>query len=763
MDELAARRDALRQATTAPGADPRALLDAALTELDAAIDALGDKASGPAGDPSASDGAPDAVRAERRLLHAAFQQTPAPLFLLSADGAIRRASSKAGELLGAPAGYATGKPLTVFVDLPQRATVQTQLAAVVRTGEPRQVACRMLTPDGPADVTLAVTAVDLPGDPPVLVAIVTSGTPDLTAGSEPEPEPGNGRRVAALVRRLDMVTAVTGLLLDNSTFSEAVTIQRVARLLAGELADWVIVDVAHGGGLRRQVVAGPRGPEGDQAVRAARDADPEPSTLPWQVHTAGKSVVLAHAADPALLGSGVDGTPLLMTLGATSLLAVPITDGTDGHGTLTLARSASSGHFTMADLGLAEDLARHLATSMRVDQMFRRRSEAAQALQASLLPERLPDIPGLEFAASYLGATRWQEISGDFYDVFRTPSGWAVAIGDVCGIGQEAAAMTAAARHAIRALAHMHQDPEDVLAAASEVLLSGDYGERFVTAMLAFPKTTNGGCRVRLGNAGHPGPAVLRADGRVEILSGEALPLGLLPDTRPGEVDLELGSGDLLFFYTDGVTQASSEDEEYFDDRLADALVAAAGRSAAETVRAVTEELTDFSHGEFRDDVTMLAMRIQLPFPGQASGRPALPGSRCRPRVVSPLVEPGGRYHARRGAVIARRDPRSLRSRRPRRRAGHHGPVAASASAAGPRGRARCPGCAPRTAAPGSPRPCRPGSGRCPPPCPCPGRRPARSGCAVPASAGPASRRRGAARPCRAGRSASGSTRRLAH
>jgi serine phosphatase RsbU (regulator of sigma subunit) len=513
--------------------------------------------------------------------------------------------------------------------------------------------------------------------------------------------------------------------------------------------------VAHEGGLRRQVVAGPRGPETDQAVRAARDADPEPSTLPWQVHTAGKSVLLAHATDPVLLGTGADGTPLLMTLRATSLLAVPITDGTDGHGTLTLARSASSGHFTMADLGLAEDLARHLATSMRVDQMFRRRSEAAEALQASLLPERLPDVPGLEFAASYLGATRWQEISGDFYDVFRTPSGWAVAIGDVCGIGQEAAAMTAAARHAIRALAHVHQDPEDVLAAASEVLLSGDYGERFVTAMLAFPKATDGGCRVRLGNAGHPGPAVLRTDGRVEILSGEALPLGLLPDTpdtRPGEADLELGSGDLLFFYTDGVTQASSEDEEYFDDRLADALAAAAGRSAAETVRAVTEELTDFSHGEFRDDVTMLAMRIQLPFPGRASGHP--------------LVEPGGRYRARRSAVIARRDPRSLRSRRPRRRAGRHGPVAASVSAAGPRGRARCPGYAPRTAAPGSPRPGRPCRCRCRCRCwrrhLCPGRRPARSGCAVPASAGPASRRRGAARPCRAGRSASGSTRRLA-
>src|SRR5262249_55177722 len=157
-----------------------------------------------------------------------------------------------------------------------------------------------------------------------------------------------------------------------------------------------------------------------------------------------------------------------------------------------------------------------------------------------------------------------QDLSGDFYDAFRTPSGWAVAIGDVCGIGQEAASMTAAARHAIRALAHEHDDPSDVLAAVSEVLLSGDYGERFVTAMLAFPRSRRGGCRVRLANAGHPGPAVVRADGRVEITSGQALPLGLLPGARPGALDLDLSSGDLLFFYTNGVTQACTQDWEFF-------------------------------------------------------------------------------------------------------------------------------------------------------------------------------------------------------
>ena len=149
-----------------------------------------------------------------------------------------------------------------------------------------------------------------------------------------------------------------------------------------------------------------------------------------------------------------------MMLGAASLICVPISDGTDGYGTLTLARQAGSPRFTVADLGLAEELGQHLAVAIRVDRMFRHRSQVAETLQASLLPARLPaNVPGLEFASAYIGATQSQEISGDFYDVFKSPDGWAIAIGDVCGKGQDAAAMTAAARHAIRALAHVHDLP----------------------------------------------------------------------------------------------------------------------------------------------------------------------------------------------------------------------------------------------------------------------------------------------------------------
>jgi serine phosphatase RsbU (regulator of sigma subunit)/PAS domain-containing protein len=615
--DIAARRDALRQAASLPGADPRALIEAALTELDGAIEAIGAVSPGTAADPP-PEVLPEAVRSERRLLHAVFQQAPVPLFLLEQDGTIRRANNHAAALLGSPSGYATGKPLTAFVDLPFRAAVQTLLAAVARTGKPRTVGCRILTSDGPVDVTLTAAAADLPGDPPVRIVTATPGGPSGAMAQEGEDRPakrpaakGKGDpAIAAMTRRLDAVTAVTRVLLDNSTFSEAVTLQRCARLLAGEIADWVIIDIDRGGRLLRQFAAGPRGGQADQLARVARGVDPDQESLPALVHSTGKSVLLAHPDDPAALGHGPDGTPLGMVLGVTSLICVPISDGTTGYGTLTLTRLADKGPFGVADLGLAEELGGHLAVAIRVDRVFRQRSQVAEALQASLLPTRLPEVAGLEFAAAYIGATQFHDISGDFYDVFKAGDGWGIAVGDVCGKGQDAAAMTAAARHAIRAFATVHDTPADVLAAANEVLVAEDYDDRFVTASLAFLRQRGRRVQVQLGSCGHVGPAVVRADGRVEILEGHGLPLGLFSDTQPGRLELELNQGDVLFFYTDGVTEARSSDLAFFEDRLADALAAVAGHSASDIVRAVQELVTSFSAGELKDDVTILAVRV---------------------------------------------------------------------------------------------------------------------------------------------------------
>jgi serine phosphatase RsbU (regulator of sigma subunit)/PAS domain-containing protein len=621
LADLTGRLESLRQAAAMPGADPRALLEAAFAELDAAFEVLTKLAQ--TGQGESAPGPPDSLNAERALLRGVFQGAPAPLFVLEPDGTVRRANGKAGDLIGAPPGYATGRPLTAFVDLPSRAAVQSQLAAAARTATARQVRCKLLGPDGPTDATLTAGVVTLQEGTRLLVVTATPAKPAVgSRGPKPTKhtsadvprEHGSGSTaegaVRVMTRRMDLIIAVTRLLLDNRTFSEALTIQRCARMLAGDIASWVIVDIERAGLLRRQFVIGPPDEPSRELARRVRGVDPRPGSMPEQVYSAGTPVLLAHADDTGLLGSAPDGTPLLILLGATGLLSVPITDGTTVYGALTLARTPGEGRFEIADLGLAEVLGQHLGVAIRVDRMFRQQSVVAEALQGSLLPARLPDVPGLDLSAAYVPASEGLEVSGDFYDVFPVRDAWAVTIGDVCGKGQEAAAMTAAARHAIRVLARWNADPADVLAKVNEVMLAGDYEDRFVTAKLAYLRWDGGRVRVELASAGHPGPAVVRPDGQVDMLSGGGLPLGLFPDAEPATQELQLGEGDLLFFYSDGVTDARSQDMQYFEDGLADELAGLAGRSAAETTRMIQGLVTAFSADELRDDMTVLVARV---------------------------------------------------------------------------------------------------------------------------------------------------------
>lgn len=666
---LRERSGALRQSAALPGAQLAQLLEAALAELDGAIDAAAglQAASGPGARAAPASG-PDV---ERRLLRAMFADAPVPLFLLGRDGSIRRANRRAGDLLGAGPGYATGKLFTTFVALPSRAAVHSQIAAVARTGRPRRVQCSLLGPDGAAESVLALSAIDLPGEPGLLIA--TAGPAPVApagsaaqAGSDLPPAPGQqgqqgagqpdagsavrdgdavpdeaaaggaaaARAVETMAHRLDLVTAATRLLLENATFSESVTLQRCARLLAGELAAWAIVDVERRHRLRRQVVIGPADHESEQLARAVAAVDPPPGSAPRQVHESGSSMLVAHAEDVGILGpgplpgpgggsargpasgagrgsgSGPDAVPLLMQLGATSVLCVPLTDGEQTYGVLTLARRASERPFEIADLGLVEELGEQLALAIRVDRMFRRRTEIADSLQASLLPREVPEIPGVEIAAAYASATEGLEVGGDFYDVYRIPGGWGTAIGDVCGKGEEAAAVTAAARHAIRVLAHWNADPAQVLRQANELMLAEEYDGRFVTACVAHFRWHDDGLKVTIASAGHPGPALVRPDGRVRMLPGGGMPLGLFPDAEPGTHEIELGQGDLVFLFTDGVTEARSPEMAYFEDRLTDELAALASRPPAEIVAGLQSLVVEFSLNDLRDDMTMLALRV---------------------------------------------------------------------------------------------------------------------------------------------------------
>ena len=632
LADLTARRDALRQSATLGGADLRPTLDAALAELDAAIDALA-AVQGVSEDGPPDEAALDALHAERGTLRALFHDAPVALILVERDGTVRRVNQAAGELLDTGIGYATGRPFTAFVDLPSRAAVDSQLASVVRTGKPRQVRCELLTGTGTTECELTAGLARPRGDEDQLVVAVREVGPPSPrggrAGTGTRKKAGRaeavkdvpGPLVAAMTRRLDLMTAVSRLLLENAPLNETIALQRCARLLASELAALVIVDVARGQRLRRQYAVGGEDQPAAELARTVAAQDPQPGSLPYTVHDTGSSQLITRAEDASILGTGPDGVPLLMQLGATSVLSVPLSDGERCYGTLTLARRPSAGQFEIADLGLVEEIGEQLALAITMDRKVRQHSQVADALRYSLLPRELPGVPGVEVATTHLAATENPEVGGDFFDVYRTSSGWGMAIGDVCGRGDGVAEASAAARHAIRVVAHSTHDPGDVLNTANQIVLAEEFSGRFVTACAAHVRWTNESLEVTLGSAGHPAALLLRRDGDLRQLRGGGLPLGIFPDAGPALEQHDLSPGDTLIFYSDGLADAHRPGQGYFDDQLPGEVAALAGRTPDQILARIQEVAVEFCQGKVRDDITMLALRVIEPpgTPGPSS------------------------------------------------------------------------------------------------------------------------------------------------
>ncbi len=651
LGSLKSRAAALRQAAALPRAEQQVLLEAALAELDGAIAALDEGNGNPAG--AGGDGrALSSLHSDRRLLHAIFTGTPVPLFVVDHDGTVLRANAAAAELLGVGPGYATGKSLAALVDPPVRAALRSQLAAAARTGTSTRLSCGMLAHAGLVRCQLQIQTLSVRGDADRLLVTVApdraaqaagkaaqaAGKAAQAAGKAPRPAgatagtagaearttgpdavtagvdasagatDADAAAVARSARRLDLLASTARQLLESSTVSESVLLQRSARLVSAGLATWAIVDVRRRGQLRRQYVAGPDDLDSAGLTHSAAAADPGPGSVPDQVFESGQTLVLAHVDDEAL-GTADSGAPLLTMLGGASVLAVPMTDGSRRLGVLTLIRRADEGQFSMADAALAEEIGALLGLAITARRMLRKRTETADALRASLLPRALKPVPGVEIASAHLAPTRGREVGGDFYDVYPTPGGWGVAIGDVCGKGEDAAAATAAARHAIRVLAHSASDPAEILRGANDIMLDEEFGGRFVTASAAHLSWQDGTLRVVLANAGHPAPVIIRPDGKTERVPGGGVPLGIFPDPEPATVELELSDGDVLFCYTDGLADARSPQATYLEDSLADCLAQLAGRRAADIVSDMRKVVLDFSENVLHDDLTMLVLR----------------------------------------------------------------------------------------------------------------------------------------------------------
>jgi serine phosphatase RsbU (regulator of sigma subunit) len=184
------------------------------------------------------------------------------------------------------------------------------------------------------------------------------------------------------------------------------------------------------------------------------------------------------------------------------------------------------------------------------------------------------------------------------------------AVGDVCGKGAEAAALTSLMRYSVRAFALEHRRPGRVLELVNGAMLREDLGERFATAALTRFDPEPRPTRAWLAAAGHPTPIVLRADGTAEPVGGRGSLLGVGEEVTIPDAEVTIDTGDCLVLYTDGVLDAGAPRRVLSPEQLAQELTGAAADGAEAAVRRVVDVAVGLASGPLRDDVAVLAVRL---------------------------------------------------------------------------------------------------------------------------------------------------------
>jgi serine phosphatase RsbU (regulator of sigma subunit) len=276
--------------------------------------------------------------------------------------------------------------------------------------------------------------------------------------------------------------------------------------------------------------------------------------------------------------------------------------------------------FSGREQELVGGLCSQLGVAMENAELFAERGRMVAALQKSLLPPLLPEIPGVDLEARYRPTGATNLVGGDFFDVFELADRtWGLILGDVSGFGAEAAALTGIARYTVRAIAGPGDKPSDVLAQLNEAMLHQGPAERFCTALYAVvtlpaaAEGPGGGVEVRLANGGHPPGLVLRDDESVERLDeGAGMLLGVFSDPVFADEPVTLWPGDALVLYTDGVIEArDSRGIQLGEDRLAAALATCAGRSAGGIARRIELAALDHQGDQPSDDIAIVVLRAR--------------------------------------------------------------------------------------------------------------------------------------------------------
>jgi PAS domain S-box-containing protein len=393
--------------------------------------------------------------------------------------------------------------------------------------------------------------------------------------------------------------------------------EQVTRAAVPRLGDWCLLYVVGEPGVPPEVVAAHADPSREAWARDLADGlgwDPQAEVGMPAVFRTGMPEFFPSLAPGEIerMGLPEERVAVLRQFDLHAVISVPLIKRGRLIGGLQFVMAESGRTYDADDLTLAEGVAARVSASLENRRLSDQQHLIATTLQASLLPERLPDIPDLDVAVRYWAAGEGTEVGGDFYDLFALDDDtWVAVIGDVCGTGPMAASLTSLARNTIRICAWRGDDASTVLTWLNRAMLEARPGW-FLTSALVVLRRGGDGFDVTVTAAGHPLPVVVDASGAARTLGTPGTLLGAFDDVRLESVEDHLAPGDSMVLYTDGICDVApphglNEDEVH-------ELIAAAG-AAADDAEAIADGVHDrlaevLPVDDRSDDIALLVLRV---------------------------------------------------------------------------------------------------------------------------------------------------------
>jgi GAF domain-containing protein len=395
--------------------------------------------------------------------------------------------------------------------------------------------------------------------------------------------------------RLSLLSDVTKLL--SSSLNPTTVIHRTMNLVVGRLADACVVEVPGETGLARLDVGSGHTLDAETSLRLiGAENTPFDSDAPAAIAYRTGTAQMAPLTSPLVSALG---------LGACTALAVPMIGDGEVIGVMTFIDGAER-TFQPDDVSLANEVASRAGVALSNATRFQHERVVAEVLQRAVLPDSLPQVEGMHFDAEYRAGAAGTYVGGDWYDVFQLDDEHVFfSVGDVMGKGAPAAALMGQVRSALRAYAVSGQSPSDVLSSLDH-LFDVLEENRVVTVVVGLVNPKTG--VVRLTNAGHPPPLVTRSNGTTSYCASEnslLIAAGLGQSARPSH-ELELGPGDSLVMFSDGLVERRGESITAGMDRLSDVATDVAREGWPNRSAALLATL--LSNDESTDDVVVLAL-----------------------------------------------------------------------------------------------------------------------------------------------------------